>query len=867
MQPTDLRKKVGQLFAVGFHGLTPSAEIKTLIHDYGLGSIVLFKRNISDAVQLQALTHALQKEARLAGHELPLFIGIDQDNGLVTRISPPIAAQLPGPMALGATYDPELARGIGTITGETLSLFGINVNYAPVCDINSEPLNPVIGVRSFGDHPGFVARFASATAQGLREQKVVPSVKHFPGHGDTAVDSHYGLPIISKTREQLDRCELRPFRRAAAEGIEAVMTAHIALPAIDDSQLPATLSADTLNILRKDMNYDGMVITDCLEMDGIRATCGTEEGAALALGAGCDSIMICHTYSVQVASIEKVCEAIESGKLPTSRLEEAFRRVTTLKKRFLCWDAALKPQGLDGLRSLNQRGAELAKEAYSSSVTLVRDTQNTLPLSASSKIAFLFPGDKTPAGGAVDGEGLGRQGSYNASAYLEILRRWNNQAFEIRYGPVGLSTEQLSLVEAADVVIFASINARESAYQRTLGLELSHHTRALVSMALCNPYDFLEDYSIQTYVTTYEPTIEAFMVAVECLFRPWFAKGALPVGPEKPAPHWLQIRQYAAAMDFSQVYDVWLSALPTYKISADDLNEVIIPRRHLLPTESHHLVARTGSPESKVIGFCLLFVTTKEDTACGQLAVLAVDPKMQGRGVGSALLAECRKWLGKSFQRSRLELGSTFPRFWPGIPTELPMEVLDFFVHRGFQLDPLVPRSVDLYQDIRDFRTSELYTTRAKERGYTFRPLEPADYQECLVSQEKNFSYNPAWVQMYYKLDPSKYPSSVMTAFDPSGKQVGWTLMLSHGSPMLKSHWAFPSLCGPKTGVIGCVGVDMDYRKEGVGLAMLCHAIEHMKHRGVEGVFVDWVSLEGWYEKIGFEVWWRCRTGTMQLGP
>ncbi|KAE8373154.1 glycoside hydrolase superfamily [Aspergillus bertholletiae] len=766
-------------------------------------------------------------------------------------------------MALGATYAPELAKEVGAVTGETLRLFGINMNYAPVCDINSEPLNPVIGVRSFGDHPGFVGRLACATAQGLREQNVIPSVKHFPGHGDTAVDSHYGLPVISKTREQLDECELRPFRRAAAEGIEAVMTAHISLPAIDDSQLPATLSAEALNILRRDMNYDGMVITDCLEMDGIRASYGTEQGAVLALEAGCDSIMICHTYDVQVRSIEKIHEAVESGKVPILRLEGAFRRVTALKARFLSWDTALQPQNLDGLTSLNQKGTKLAKEAYSSSVTLVRDIPRILPLSPSSKIAFLFPGDKTPAGGAVDGEGLGRKGSYNASIYLDILKQWNNQAFEIRYGPVGLSAEQLNLIEAADVVLFASINARESAYQRKLGLELLHHNRAVVSMALCNPYDFLEDSSIQTYIATYEPTIEAFAVAVERLFRPQLAKGALPVGPEKPAPRWLEVRQYEAATDFCQVYDVWLSALPSYKVSADNLKEVITPPPHLLPVESYHLVARTSHPESKVVGFCLLFVSKQQDPVCVQLAALAVDPKLHGRGVGTALLAECQAWMAKTFKNSRLELGSTFPRFWPGLPIDLPTEVQDFFVHRGFQLNPPVPRSVDLYQDIKEFHSPEVYVTRAKQRGYTFRPLQTTDYPECIIGQEKNFSYNQAWVQMYYKLDPSKYPTSVMTAFDSNGKQVGWTLMLSHESPVLKSHWAFPSLCGPKTGLIGCVGVDADHRKEGIGLAMLCHAIEDMKQRGVEGVFVDWVSLEGWYEKLGFKVWWSCRTGAI----
>jgi beta-N-acetylhexosaminidase len=645
-------------------------------------------------------------------------------------------------MALGATYAPEIAKEVGTVTGETLNLFGINMNYAPVCDINSEPLNPVIGVRSFGDDPGLVGNFACATAQGLREQKVVPSVKHFPGHGDTAVDSHYGLPVISKTREQLDQCELRPFRRAVAQGIEAVMTAHIALPAIGDGQLPATLSADALDILRKDMEYDGMVITDCLEMDGIRATYGTEQGAVLALGAGCDSIMVCHTYAVQAASIDKVCEAVGSGNLPASRLEEAHRRVVTLKNRYLSWDTALKPQNLDGLISINQRGADLAKKAYSRSVTVVRDTQRILPLSPSSRIAFLFPGDKTPAGGAVDGEGLGRKGSYNASVYLDILRRWNDRAFEIRYGPTGLSPEQLSLVESADMVIFASINARESPYQRKLGLQLPKHTSALATMALCNPYDFLEDRSIQTYIATYEPTVEAFTAAVECLFRPELATGILPVGPEKPAPQWLQVRQYAAASDFSQVCDLWNAAFPTYNMSARDLDKVIQPH-YLLPEQTHHLVARTGHPNSEAVGFCLLFVTTQQDTACGQLAVLAVDPKMQGRGVGTALVTECRALLKKKFNNSRLELGSGFPRFWPGIPTDLPTEVQDFFVHRGFQLNPLIPRSVDLCQEIKDFQAPEQYITRAKERGYTFGPLKPEHYQECLTSQEKNFSYNP----------------------------------------------------------------------------------------------------------------------------
>ncbi|KAA8646286.1 hypothetical protein EYZ11_007718 [Aspergillus tanneri] len=863
MQSTQLRKKVGQLFAVGFQGLTPSTEIKTLIHEHGLGGIVLFKRNIQDAAQLQALTQALQEEAKSAGHEHPLFIGIDQENGLVTRISPPIATQLPGAMALGATYDPNNAYQAGEATGDILSLLGINMNYAPVCDINSEPLNPVIGVRSFGDDPGFVGRFAAAFAQGLRTRKVVPTVKHFPGHGDTAVDSHYGLPVIQKTRAQLEQCELRPFRRAVAEGIEAVMTAHIALPSIGDSKLPATLSVDALNILRKDMQYDGMVITDCLEMDGIRTTYGTEQGAVLALEAGSDSIMICHTYDVQVASINQIVQAVESGRIPTTRLEEAYRRVTKVKQEFLSWDTVLQSPSLDGLASLNAKAASLTDQVYLRSATIVREKRGVLSLLSqeSSTVVFLFPGDKTPAGGAVDGEGIGQNRSYDATEYLETLKDLGRcpNATEIRYGEAGLSSEQWTQIGAADVVVFTSINARESPWQRALGLELAHRARNMISIAACSPYDFLDDASIETYVAMYEPTIEAFAGAVKRMSGWGAQRGQLPVGPTKSTPSWIKVEPLYAEMDFDALLTLWEKALPTYPLLGRSRKGLLTA---LTTSNAHHFVVGHGS---KMIGFCLLYIAEQQDVTCGYLTALAVDPEKQGLGVGSALIAECRSWLAKNCKKFRLELGSSFPRFWPGIPTDLPSSVQDFFIHRGFRLNPPVPRSVDLYQDITNFHAPEKYLARAQEGGYTFSPLKSEHFLKGLVGQTRNFSHNLAWVQKYMDLDPTIYPSCIMVAWDSEGNQVGWTLMLDPSCDILQNNWIFPPTCGPKTGLIGCVGVDKDHRKNGIGLALVSHAIENLKQRGVEGIFVDWVSLDGWYEKLGFQVWRSYRTGELIL--
>lgn len=677
------------------------------------------------------MTLALQNEAKIAGHERPLFIGIDQENGVVTRISPPVAAQVPGPMALGATDSPELAHDAGEATGEILDFFGINMNYAPVCDINSEPLNPVIGVRSPGDDPDFVGRFASAAAQGLREKKIVPSVKHFPGHGDTAVDSHYGLPVISKTRDQLERCELVPFRRAIAEDIETVMTAHISLPGIGDEELPATLSFDALNILRKDMNYDGMVITDCLEMDGIRSTYGTEKGSVMAIKAGSDSIMICHTYAVQVASIDRVCEAVQSGTIPMNRLEQALRRVSRLKDRFLSWGIALQPKTAETLASINNSAASLAKEAYCRSATLVRSKPGVLPLSKSSKLVFLFPGANTPAGGAVDGEGLGRKGSYDATVFLDSIRNYNQNAVEICYGMEGLSAEQWDLVEAAETVIFTSLNARESPYQRALGLELPKHARALVAIAACNPYDFLQDSSIETYAATYEPTVEAFAAAANVIFGEIPAKGILPVGPRATENIPITVSPFDLSNDLEQLAAVWNAALPTYPLSIEKLR-ILLDRR-----SGHYFIARSGST---LVGFCLAYTTVTGGITSSQLAVLAVNPSYQGKGVGTTLITETRAWFRKNFGLNRLILGSTFPRFWPGIPTDLPSEVQEFFIHRGFRLNPKVPRSVDLYQDIRNFQPPEKYKTRAKELGYTFSPLKPEHYEECIAAQKRNFS-------------------------------------------------------------------------------------------------------------------------------
>lgn len=437
-------------------------------------------------------------------------------------------------MALGATGSLDTVSQVAGATAEMLRHFGINMNYAPVGDINSEPLNPVIGVRSPGDDPDMVARFASACAGGMRESRVVPCIKHFPGHGDTAVDSHYGLPSIDKSRAQLDAVELVPFRRAAEEGVEMIMTAHIAMPQLTGTQKPATLSPEVLGILREEFGFGGVIMTDCLEMDGIRATFGTVEGALMALQAGVDNVMICHTYDVQTAAVDRVCKALEGGEISKQRIEESLGRLSALKKKFTSWEAALQTGTEEELTAINTRGAKIAHKAYSDAVTAVRMEAGLVPLSTSASTVFVSPGPDFPVGGGAVNSGDAAHPTrvpWVSSSFGDEIRKHSPAAEEIRYTEKDLTDAEWAKIEAAEVVILATRNAREAPYQQKLGLEIAKRRgqKTLVSVATCAPYDFLEEKEVRNVVVVYEPTLEAFRSAVDVLYGVDVARGALPV--------------------------------------------------------------------------------------------------------------------------------------------------------------------------------------------------------------------------------------------------------------------------------------------------------------------------------------------------
>lgn len=327
-------RRAGQRLLVGFDGLVPSPDVRSLIRDYGVGSVILFARNVDGPEQVAELVRELQECARLAGHDTPLLVAVDQEGGRVARLREPWTVW-PALRGVGRLNSEEVARKVGCALAAELSACGIRWDMAPVLDVDTNPRNPVIGDRSFGDDPELVGRLGAAMIEGLQGGRVAACAKHFPGHGDTDVDSHLDLPAVDHSRSRLDDVELRPFRKAVEKGVASVMTAHVLVREVDDA-LPATLSPRVVGaLLRREMGYPGVVVSDDLEMKAVAARWQPGPAAALAAKAGCDVIAVCASPEAQVAAVEGLVRASESGEIPAKEMDDACARVRRLKEAYL----------------------------------------------------------------------------------------------------------------------------------------------------------------------------------------------------------------------------------------------------------------------------------------------------------------------------------------------------------------------------------------------------------------------------------------------------------------------------------------------------------------------------------------------------
>ncbi|MFJ4952336.1 glycoside hydrolase family 3 protein [Streptomyces sp. NPDC088760] len=534
-----LEEKVGQLFVMRVYGHSATAPdqadidanlkeigVRTaaeLIAKYRVGGIIYFTwaHNTRDPHQIADLSNGIQRASLEQPRGLPVLIATDQEHGAVCRVGKP-ATLFPGAMAIGAGGSRSDARTLGRISGAELRAMGINQDYSPDADVNVNPANPVIGVRSFGADPDAVAELVAAEVRGYQAAGVAATAKHFPGHGDTAVDSHYGFPVITHSRELWEELDAVPFRAAIRAGIDSVMTAHIQFPALDGSGDPATLSRPILTgILRGELGYDGVVITDSLGMQGVRTKYGDDRVPVLALKAGVDQLL--NPPSLEVAW-NAVLKAVREGELTEARLDESILRILRLKaRRGLFDDPWADPAGVDGTVGTEAHLAKADRIAERTTTLLVNE-DGTLPLDRRRQRRLLVVGADPASPSGTTGPPTG----VLAAALTEL--GFTATALSTGTAPSAATVDKaVTAARDADAVVVATYNVTAASTQRTLVERLLGTGRPVIAVAVRNPYDVAQLPSVPACLATYCWTDVELRAAARVIAGRVAPRGKLPV--------------------------------------------------------------------------------------------------------------------------------------------------------------------------------------------------------------------------------------------------------------------------------------------------------------------------------------------------
>ena len=330
LENMSLAEKAGQVVICGLKGYEIDSDVTTLIQDSKVGGVILFAKNIKDSTQLATITNSIKN---LSNPEIPPIIAIDEEGGMVSRMPSDIES-MPSAYSIAQTGSTDLCYQSGEIIGKQLNALGLSTGFSPVLDIWSNPDNMIISSRAYGTTPEDVSTYATQAMLGLKSQEVIPVGKHFPGHGDTLDDSHYSLPVITKTKSELESYEFIPFKTAIDNGIPAIMVGHLLCTDIDNTY-PASLSKTMVTgILKTELGFNGVVFTDDLTMDAIDNQYSVEDAGVMALNAGCDMLLVCHGYDNATNTINNIISAVENGTLSESRLNDAVYRILKLKSEY-----------------------------------------------------------------------------------------------------------------------------------------------------------------------------------------------------------------------------------------------------------------------------------------------------------------------------------------------------------------------------------------------------------------------------------------------------------------------------------------------------------------------------------------------------
>jgi beta-N-acetylhexosaminidase len=527
----SLEEKVGQMFVTYAYGESvadPSPDMialnqqdhgvdnmQQLIERYHLGGVIYFawSNNVNYPQQIAGLSNGVQDVATGSGAGIPALVSTDQEGGIVARVLEP-ATQFPGNMALGAARKASAARTAAKITGEELRAIGINQNFAPVADVNVDPRNPVIGVRSYSSRASLVSELTAAQVTGYRVEGIAATAKHFPGHGDTDVDSHTGLPVIDHTREELESIDLPPFQAAIDAGVDSIMTAHIVVPALDPSGRPATLSEPILTgLLRDEMGYRGVIVTDALTMEGVREMFGDERVPIEAIKAGADQLLMPPDIDLAYNS---VLDAVRSGEITESRIDASVERILRLKEQLGLFEDPFVDEAAVSSVVGTEKHLKEADKITDRTITLVANDAGLLPLAAGS-VSDVF----------VTGWGV----STTATLASFVSERGPATSVLETGADPSDARIQAAVTEAqgSDLTLVTTMRAPTSEGQQKLVGALVDTGVPVVVISVREPYDIAYLPDAQTYLATYGFKSVSLASVTEVMFGETRPQGRLPV--------------------------------------------------------------------------------------------------------------------------------------------------------------------------------------------------------------------------------------------------------------------------------------------------------------------------------------------------
>ncbi|SPJ72489.1 related to beta-N-acetylglucosaminidase [Fusarium torulosum] len=824
----DLDRAIGQILIMGWDGTEVTPQIRSLIEDHHLGSIILTAKNLKSAQQTAELVQELQSIAKNSGHLQPLLIALDQENGGVNSLfDEDYVCQFPSAMGVAATGRADLAYEVTKATATEISACGVNLMLGPVLDVLNNARYQPLGVRATGDDPQEVSQYGLAALRGIRDAGIASCGKHFPSYGNlNFLGSNLDVPIITQTLEELSISALVPFRNAIASGkLDAMFVGGcgISNPSMNVSH--ACLSEQVVDeLLRDELGFNGVAISECLEMEALSHELGVQNGVIMAVEAGCDLVLLCRAYDVQLEAIKGLKLGYENGIVTKERIFTSLRRVLNLKSTCTSWEKALNPPGISLLSQLHPSHLALSLGAYDDSITIIRDKEKLLPLTASmhpgEELLLLTPLVKPLPASSLTKKLLAAKDSQNQAegphemwshndgrdrrAILSgegvfrefgksLARARSEKLLHTSYTANGVRPVHENLIHRASCIIIVTADANRNLYQAGFTkhvdmmcsmLRTRGQKKQLIVVAVSSPYDFAMDKSIGTYLCTFDFTENALHALARALVGDITPRGTLPGTLRKSKKvlksrqHWL-VEEYSSERDASGLNDL-LRAV--HRASAPDLQFLRTTTAASFQLNNSNIVEAHFVVRNSSTNALYGFVATYFVHGIGILGGVFVEPTKRDVSIGRSLHRRALRGLLQRRGIKQVQIGSAFPGVFLGIPIDVEVNTIkDWFANSGW--DVQFPRRVSnmVIQDLANWSAPEGLSQSIQRAGISFDLIHDLENADSVLSHVRTHASLEV-LELYRHALSESQSSGIVRAKDAAGTLLGTIIVCKQHS-------------------------------------------------------------------------------------